>query len=136
VGAKVSIYRRQATRLTGLISPACDRYVQYLLTGTNPSVLNQHKPGLPHRNLRITTALSPPFPSVCSTGPPNWPCPISILSGINHRSQGSSLKGSMAATWSSDYSAIYHNLYLCLAITNDLSLAIGSTRVDWKVSLM
>jgi hypothetical protein len=25
---------------TGPISPACDRYVQYLLTGVNPSVLN------------------------------------------------------------------------------------------------
>jgi hypothetical protein len=42
----------------------------------------------------------------------------------------------MAATWSSDHSAIYRILYLRLAIANDLSLAIGSTRVDWKVSLM
>jgi hypothetical protein len=42
----------------------------------------------------------------------------------------------MAATWSSDHSAIYRNLQLCLAIANDLSLAIRSTRVDWKVSLM
>jgi hypothetical protein len=38
-----------ATRLTGPISPVCDRYVQYLLTGTNPSVLNWHRWGLPHR---------------------------------------------------------------------------------------
>jgi hypothetical protein len=42
----------------------------------------------------------------------------------------------MAATWFSDHSTIYHNLYLCLAIANDLSLAIGLTRVDWKVTLM
>jgi hypothetical protein len=42
----------------------------------------------------------------------------------------------MAATWSFDHSAIYHDLQLRLAITNDLSLVIGSTRVDWKVSLM
>jgi hypothetical protein len=42
----------------------------------------------------------------------------------------------MVATWSSDHSAIYRNLYLRLAIANDLSLAIGLTRVDWKVSLM
>jgi hypothetical protein len=42
----------------------------------------------------------------------------------------------MAATWSFDHSAIYHNLHLCLAIASGLSLAIGSTRVDWKVSLM
>jgi hypothetical protein len=42
----------------------------------------------------------------------------------------------MAATWSFDHSAVYHNLQLHLAIANDLSLAIGSTWVDWKVSLM
>jgi hypothetical protein len=42
----------------------------------------------------------------------------------------------MATTWSSDHVAIYCNLQLCLAIANDLSLTIGSTRVDWKVSLM
>jgi hypothetical protein len=42
----------------------------------------------------------------------------------------------MAATWSSDHSVIYRNLHLCLAIANDLSLAIGLTRVDWKVSLI
>jgi hypothetical protein len=42
----------------------------------------------------------------------------------------------MAAMWSSDHLAIYRNVQLCLAITNNLSLAIGLTRVDWKVSLM
>jgi hypothetical protein len=42
----------------------------------------------------------------------------------------------MAAMWSFDHSAIYCNLHLQLAIANNLSLAIGSTRVDWKVSLM
>jgi hypothetical protein len=42
----------------------------------------------------------------------------------------------MAATWSFDHSSIYHNLYLHLVIAIDLSLAIGSTIVDWKVSLM
>jgi hypothetical protein len=41
----------------------------------------------------------------------------------------------MAATWSFDHSAIYRNLQLCLAIANDLSLAIGSSRIDQKVSL-
>jgi hypothetical protein len=69
-------------RFTRLITPACNRYVQYLLTGTNPSVLNQHKRGLPHRNLRIATTLFPPFPFECSTGPPKWPRPVSILSNI------------------------------------------------------
>jgi hypothetical protein len=42
----------------------------------------------------------------------------------------------MVATWSFDHSAIYRSLYLCLAIANDLSLAIGSTRIDQKVIVM
>jgi hypothetical protein len=42
----------------------------------------------------------------------------------------------MAATWSSDHSTIYRNLQLHLAIANDLSLAIGSIRIDRKVTLM
>jgi hypothetical protein len=42
----------------------------------------------------------------------------------------------MAATWTSDHSAIYRNLHLHLAIANDLSLAIGFTRIDQKVTLM
>jgi hypothetical protein len=42
----------------------------------------------------------------------------------------------MTTTWSFDNSAIYRDLQLCLAIINKLSLAIGSARVDCKVSLM
>jgi hypothetical protein len=45
-GDKFTLYWRQDTRLTGPISPACDRYVQYLLTGVNTSVLNWHRWGL------------------------------------------------------------------------------------------
>jgi hypothetical protein len=42
----------------------------------------------------------------------------------------------MTATWSFDHSALYRVLQLRLAIANDLSLVIGSIRVDWKVTLM
>jgi hypothetical protein len=42
----------------------------------------------------------------------------------------------MAATWSSNHLAVYRNLHLHLAIANDLTLAIRSTRMDWKVTLM
>jgi hypothetical protein len=45
VGTKPSIYQWLATRLTGPISPVCDRYVQYLLTGANRTVLNRHRGG-------------------------------------------------------------------------------------------
>jgi hypothetical protein len=41
----------------------------------------------------------------------------------------------MATTWSSDYSTVYRNLQLHLAIANDISLAIGSSIIDQKVSL-
>jgi hypothetical protein len=43
---KPHIYQRQTTRLAGPISPACDRYVQYLLMGVNRTVLNRHRRGL------------------------------------------------------------------------------------------
>jgi hypothetical protein len=42
----------------------------------------------------------------------------------------------MAAMWSSDHSAIYHSLHICLAIANDLSLKIGVIRIDRKVIVM
>jgi hypothetical protein len=42
----------------------------------------------------------------------------------------------MVATWSSDHSTIYRRLYLRLVIPNDLSLAIGSKRIDQKVIVM
>jgi hypothetical protein len=42
----------------------------------------------------------------------------------------------MATTWSSDHSTIHYGLQLRLARANDLSLAIGSSRIDQKVTLM
>jgi hypothetical protein len=42
-GGKATLCWRQITRLTRPISPACDRYLQYLLIGANPSVLNRHR---------------------------------------------------------------------------------------------
>jgi hypothetical protein len=42
----------------------------------------------------------------------------------------------MAAMWSSNHSAIYRSLHLCLAIANDLSLAIRVRTIDQKVIVM
>jgi hypothetical protein len=42
----------------------------------------------------------------------------------------------MAAMWSFDHPTIYHGLHLQLPIDNDLSLSIGVTRIDRKVTLM
>jgi hypothetical protein len=60
---KPSTCWQQATRLTGPVSPACDWYVQYLLTRANPSVLNQHRRGLQPWRSRLTTSHSPTFPT-------------------------------------------------------------------------
>jgi hypothetical protein len=57
----------QLHQLTRPITPACDRYVQYLLTGGNPSVLNWHRRGLQPWRCRLSTHHSPTFPT---DGPP------------------------------------------------------------------
>jgi hypothetical protein len=70
VRAKPSIYWRSATRLTGPISPICDRYIQYLLTGPTHWSLtdigggyNLGGAGLPHTTPR-------PFLTSCLHFPP------------------------------------------------------------------
>jgi hypothetical protein len=47
----------QATRLTGPVSPGYDRYVQYLLAGANPSVLNRHRRGYNLAGVGLPTPL-------------------------------------------------------------------------------
>jgi hypothetical protein len=42
--------------------PACDQYVQCLLMGANPSVLNRHRQGLQSWRCRLFTYHSPTFP--------------------------------------------------------------------------
>jgi hypothetical protein len=59
---KPSTYWRQTTRLTRLISPACDWYVQYVLMGINPSVLNRHRQGLQSWRYQLATSHFPTFP--------------------------------------------------------------------------
>jgi hypothetical protein len=66
-GGKATLCWRQATRLIGPISPACDWYVQYLLVGANPLVLNRHRQGLQPSRCRLSTYHSTTFPA---DGPP------------------------------------------------------------------
>jgi hypothetical protein len=75
---KTNIYQQQATRLLGLISPACDRYVQYLLAGANPSVLNRHRQGLQPWRCRFATYHSPTFPTGCLPFTPKGPVRSSV----------------------------------------------------------
>jgi hypothetical protein len=73
VRAKSIIYRQQATRLTELIWPACDRYVQYLLTGANPLVLNRHRRELQPWRCWLVTYHFSTFPTSCLPFPPKGP---------------------------------------------------------------
>ncbi len=62
-GEKSTPVDKLTTRLTGPISPACDRYVQYLLVGANRTVLNQPRWGLQPWRCRLATYHSPIFPT-------------------------------------------------------------------------
>jgi hypothetical protein len=53
----------QLHQLTGPISPACDQYIQYLLTGVNPSVLNRHRRGLEPWSYQLATYPLPDLPN-------------------------------------------------------------------------
>jgi hypothetical protein len=53
----------QLHQFTGPISPACDRYVKYLLTGANPSVINRHRWGIQPWRCRLATYPIPDLPS-------------------------------------------------------------------------
>jgi hypothetical protein len=61
-GEKLSFCWQSTTRITGPISPACDRYGQYLLAGVNPSVLNRLRWGLQPWRCQLFTYHSPTFP--------------------------------------------------------------------------
>jgi hypothetical protein len=58
------------------------------------------------------------------------------LSIIHQLDQSFKFKEPMAAMWSFDHSAIYRGLLLCLAIANNISLALGFTRIDRRDNLM
>jgi hypothetical protein len=68
-GRKTNSYRWPTTRFTGAISPTYDQYVQYLLTGANPSILNRHRrgynlggTGFPHTTPWPSQPVVSPFP--------------------------------------------------------------------------
>jgi hypothetical protein len=72
-GDKATLCWWQASRLTGPISLACDQYIQYLLAGANPSVLNRHRWGLQPWRYRLSTYHSPTFPTDGLPFPPKDP---------------------------------------------------------------
>jgi hypothetical protein len=62
-GEKSSSCWQPTTRLTELISPACDQYVQYLLAWVNRTVLNRHRRGLQPWRCRLATYPLPDLPN-------------------------------------------------------------------------
>jgi hypothetical protein len=118
-----------ATRLTGLISPACNRYIQYLLTGANPSVLNRHRRGLQPWRCWLATYHSPTFPTNCLHLPLRAPPDLQF-------NQVPTTKPMCLVSRTYGYQDIYRSQHLCLAIANDLSLVIGVAWIDRKVVIM
>jgi hypothetical protein len=123
------------TRLTGPISPACDRYVQYLLTGANPSVFNWHRRGLQSWRCRLATYHSPTFSTICLHFPLMTPSDLQF-NQVPSTKPKCWVWEPMAAMWSFNHSTIYRSLHLRLDIANDISLVIGVTRIDRKVTVM
>jgi hypothetical protein len=77
-GRKPSSWQWPTTRFTEPISPACDRYIQYLLMGANRTVLNWHRRGLQHWRCRLTTYPLHNLPNQLSPLSPSDPARSSI----------------------------------------------------------
>jgi hypothetical protein len=79
---KLSFCRWRSTRLTEPISPACDRYVQYMLAGANPSVLNWHSRRLQPWRCRLFTYHSLTFPTSYLPFPPKGPARSQVINQL------------------------------------------------------
>jgi hypothetical protein len=80
------VVQRSSYRATQFTGPHKIRHVastnQGLPSGPKRSVLNRHRQGLPHRNLRIATTLFLFFPFECSTDPLLAPPGLAIVINI------------------------------------------------------
>jgi hypothetical protein len=63
----------QLHQLIGPVSPACDRYVQYLLAGANRTILNQQRWGLQPWRCWLATYPLPDLPNQLSPLSPKGP---------------------------------------------------------------
>jgi hypothetical protein len=72
-GEKSSFCWQLTTKLTSLISPACNRYVQYLLAGANRMILNRHRQGLQPWRCRLATYPLPDLLNQLSPISPSGP---------------------------------------------------------------
>jgi hypothetical protein len=125
----------QLHQLTRHISSACDQYVQYLLVGVNPSILNQHRTGLQPWRWWLFTLHSPTLPTDGPFLSTYRPRSVSSLSKQWAHDSKVEFKGTYS--WHVVFRPLDHLLRptLRLAISNDQSLAIVSSRTYQKVSL-
>jgi hypothetical protein len=72
-GEKSSSCWQSTNRPTGLISPACDRYIQYLIAGANRTVLNRQRRGLQPWRCWLATYPLPNLPNQMSPFSPSGP---------------------------------------------------------------
>jgi hypothetical protein len=78
----------QLHQLTSLITPACDLYVQCLLVGANPSVLNTQRRWLQPWSCRLSIYHSRTFPTNSLHFPPKSPARSQVIqSTITKRSR-------------------------------------------------
>jgi hypothetical protein len=116
-GEKTRFFWQPTTRLIGFISPACDQYVQYLLTGGNPSVLNWHRWGLQPWRCRLSTSHSRPSQPTVLYFPPKGPTRSQVIYS-QHKPQVKVMCVTYrwpVVFWPLD---VYRSLYLRLAMAN------------------
>jgi hypothetical protein len=84
----------QLHQLTGPITPACDRYVQCLLTGANLSVLNRHRRGLKPCRCRLANSTPRPSQPTVLHFPPNGPIRSQVIhpNFMNRNKEGTNPK--------------------------------------------
>jgi hypothetical protein len=83
-GRKSSSRRWLTTRFTRPISPACDRYDQYLVAGANRMVLNRPRRGLQSWRCRLATYSLLDLPNQLSPLSPNGPARSTFQLSFNH----------------------------------------------------
>jgi hypothetical protein len=79
-------------QFTGPITPVCDRYVQYLFIGSNPSALNWHRRGLQPWRCQLFTYHSLTLPTSGLHFPSKGPARSPVKSQTNKGSKVQDLK--------------------------------------------
>jgi hypothetical protein len=135
VGTKPTFYWRPTTRLTGPISLAWDRYIQYFLVGANPLVLNRHRRGLQPWKCRLSYRTPWPSQPMVLHFPPKGSARSQVIQS-QHKPQVKVMWNTYHRPVIFQPLGIYRSLYLRLVIANVFQILVRSSRVTWKVLIM